>query len=118
MIQREIPGTFVLIEWEDACYTEELAVSEYPATIAGIVAGILVEETDAHIAVALEWFQDGTFRRITTIPRAMVLSIEYLIRSDEEVLRMFGSNDSDERESEDPEIGFIADRLLGLRGST
>ena len=60
----------VRVEWTDAAYHEDYGDDLSP--IRGIAVGWLVADEPDYITLALEWFEDDTYRRLLAIPRRMI----------------------------------------------
>ena len=69
---------YARVLWTDAAHMEELAPGENGGPIDGLACGIVVEDEDSHITLALEAFEDGDYRKLLSIARPMVREVEYL----------------------------------------
>lgn len=69
---------YVRVLWTDAAHIDELSPDDTGGPIDGLAVGILVEDEETHITVALEAFEDGDYRRLLSIARPMVRHIEQL----------------------------------------
>jgi len=69
---------YVVVEWTDALFHEDVAVGEAPGPMHGEVVGHLLRDDEVCVTVALEAFEDGTHRRALAIPRGMVRRVRTL----------------------------------------
>jgi hypothetical protein len=59
----------VAVYWRDATFS----MDKTTCPLVACTMGFLLEETDAHVLVASEQFEDGTFRQHTSVPKGMLL---------------------------------------------
>ena len=70
--------SLIYIEWKDASYQDG------PSYIGNIISdallktgGLLVQETETHFSVALDFYEsDATWRHITNIPKGMIVKVQ------------------------------------------
>ena len=76
--------TLIHIKWEDASYQEgPYYVSNLKSGIILETAGHLIQETDTHYSIGMDFFEDeGTWRHVTHIPKGMVVKVQRFIVSE------------------------------------
>ena len=70
--------TLILIRWNDASYQEgPYFIGNLKTGVVLETAGHLVQETDTHYSVALDFYdEEGTWRHTTHIPKGMVVGVQ------------------------------------------
>ena len=68
----------ILIRWDDASYQEgPFYIGNLKTGIVLETAGHLVQETDTHYSVAMDFYEEeGTWRHVTHIPKGMVVGVQ------------------------------------------
>jgi len=64
------------VHWIDASYYDEGENTESFELFDALAVGIVLEDDDAKISLAMEQFQTGDLRRILVIPKGMVQDVE------------------------------------------
>jgi hypothetical protein len=62
------------VRWIDAHFTDDTDNPRSGEPIEVLSAGLLVKDTKAAVVLALEWYEDGSYRDILAIPKGMVKS--------------------------------------------
>lgn len=62
----------VQVTWVDACYMDDMVGAGDLIPMTGVAVGHLVEDTPEYVTVALEWFNDDTYRRALCVPRPLI----------------------------------------------
>jgi len=75
---KNIDKTLILIKWDDASYQEgPYYIGGFKPGVILETAGHLVQETDTHYSVAMDFYEnDGTWRHITHIPKGMIVEMQ------------------------------------------
>ena len=70
--------TLILIKWDDASYQEgPYFVGNLKPGVVLETAGHLVQETETHYSVSMDFHEEeGTWRHTTHIPKGMVVSVQ------------------------------------------
>ena len=69
---------YVRVLWVDAAYYRELEVAEEAVPLDMMTVGVVINDEELHIAIAHELCEDGTYRSVTSIPKAWIKEIEDL----------------------------------------
>lgn len=80
--------TLIFIKWDDASYQEgPFFIGNLKQGIILHTAGHLVQETDTHYSVAMDYYEEeGTWRHVTHIPKRMVVEVQKFVVSEEPTL--------------------------------
>lgn len=77
-VRDDTPGGIVRITWTDAVYANEIEDGTTLTPMLCVAAGHLIYLSDEHVTIAMEEFDDGSYRRLLSIPQDMVHDITYL----------------------------------------
>ena len=79
-----IEKSLILVRWDDASYQEgPFYVGNLKPGVILETAGHLVQETETHYSVAMDYYEEeGSWRHITHIPKGMVVGVQKFVVSD------------------------------------
>jgi len=68
----------VRVLWVDAAYYRELEVAEEAVPLEMFTVGVVIHEDDNCLAIAHELSEDGSYRSVTSLPKAWIKECEDL----------------------------------------